>query len=134
MNNLKSVFILIPLSFGIFQGHANAMDINDHIRIETAKIEFEYNCTVSGTINENESIYTTNTEEAAKAMALAKSIQSGVKCTRPKYQYSCFLPPNKNIPLSGSISYSYWSNSPTLSEFRHSRAGKKLRGCQAPWW
>ncbi|MHC8390847.1 hypothetical protein ACYZTM_23020 [Pseudomonas sp. MDT2-39-1] len=133
MKNFKSA-LLIPLSLGLFQGNVYAMDIKDHIRIEKAKIEFEFNCTVSGTIDENESIYPANTPEAAKVLAIAKSVKSDVQCVKPKYQYSCFLPENRNIPLSGSITYSYWSNSPTLSEFKKSETGKKLRGCQAPWW
>ncbi|MGL6241402.1 hypothetical protein [Pseudomonas sp.] len=134
MNHFKAALFLIPLSLVLFQGHAYATSIEEHIRIESAKIEYEYNCTVNGTIDDNESTYTANTLDEAQARAIAKSVSSNAYCARPKYQYNCFFPKNNNIPLSGSITYPYWSNSPTLSEFKNSETGKKLLGCQAPWW
>lgn len=140
MNKLASIIIPTLLSFGFLPGNASAMDINDYIKIEMAKIDFEFNCTVNG----NESVYKARNQEAARTLAIAQAMASGneayetiaktAACVQPKYKYDCQLPQNKNVPLSGSLFYSYWSNESTLDKFRNSESGKKLQGCRAPWW
>ncbi|MGF6207045.1 hypothetical protein HKK52_12890 [Pseudomonas sp. ADAK2] len=140
MKKISSAIALTFLTLGLFQGSAFAMSINEHINIEMAKIDFEFNCTVEG----NVTTHFANNEESAKAQAVAQGLGSSnatyqvlaktAVCVKPKYKYDCMLPSNKNIPLSGSLSYSYWTNQPTLENFKNSENGKKLLGCQAPWW
>ncbi|MHC8291268.1 hypothetical protein ACYZUD_31565 [Pseudomonas sp. XS1P51] len=133
MNNLKSIIILTFLSLGLFHGNAHAMDIHEYIRIESAKIEHEYNCTING----KESSFTAkirDPQEVARELTEALSATNPVTCVRPKYEYACFFPENKNVPLSGSVTFPYWSNEPTLEKFKSSETGKKLHNCQGAWW
>ncbi len=133
MKNLKSTLIAIALSLGLLQGNAYAMNLDEYIKIESAKIEFEHNCTVDG----NEWVFTTkirDPQKAAQELTETQATSSPVTCVRPKYEYACFLPENKKIPLSGSLTYSYWSNEPTLERFKASEIGKTLHRCQGAWW
>lgn len=132
MKQLMTTLALFIISFGILQSNVYAMDIHEYIKTESAKIDWEFNCTVDG----SEQVFLTNTKdplEAAKRFAEAKPTQSSAVCVVPQYVYSCFLPKNQNIPLSGSLTYYYWTNESTLERFKNSEQGKKLRACQGAW-
>jgi hypothetical protein len=133
MNPLKLLATVTFLGLCVFQVNANAMDLKEHIKIESAKIYYEYNCTIDDT---EESIPSKlkDPKELAQELTKLLAAPTPVTCTRPKYEYACFFPGNKDIPLSRNVSYPYWSNEPTLEGFKNSELGKKLHNCQAPWW
>lgn len=140
MKNIASITLLTLISLCLFQGSASANEINTYFKTEIAKIDFEFNCTVDG----NVSTYFDKNEEAAKIQAIVHGLQTSdagyqeleksTACVKPQYRYSCFLPKNSRIPLSGTLTYTYYSNEPTLASFLNSEAGKKLHNCQAPLW